>query len=119
MPDNDDNWIQEGLDGILAAIRARVSGGADRLRAKTDLPARVLVLRPHMRVDAQVHRRPLALSAERHRVPAGESLINEDLLRRMVREEVRAMFDGDFGNRLIAAVRTEMERQLTLSKDAN
>ncbi len=112
MAEKKNDVIQEGLNGILASIRARVTGG---LNPASVAPSDIMILRPFMRVDAQVHRKPLRLHRNGvSRYAAGKSLINEDILREMVREEVRRMFDGDFGNRLIGAVRQEMERQLTL-----
>jgi hypothetical protein len=135
---------QEDLNDVLSAIRNMVR---DETRAKfsetatpptqlkkvkpkvvkrvvrqPNLPAKILILHPHMRVK-KAKPEPLILD-KTSRVPhdtpnaAGESfavanpLMDEGLLRDMVREVVQEQLRGEFGKEIIGAIKRDMVQLL-------
>ena len=133
---------QEDLDDVLSAIRNMVR---EETRAKfsetttlpiqlkkvkpvkqaahqPDLPAKILILQPHMRVKKAT---PKVLILDKSsRVPQdtlnpiGESFavantfMDEGLLRDMVREVVQEQLRGELGKELIGAIKRDMVQLL-------
>lgn len=78
----------------------------------TNLPSKIFVLQPYMRVDIPKPK-PEILDDDA-KIPGDLSaLINEDVLRDMVREVVQEQLRGELGKQLMLSVKRDMVRALT------
>ena len=135
---------QQDLNDVLSAIRNMVR---DETRAKfsatatppiqlkkvklepvepagrqTNLPAKILILHPHMKVKATKPKTLILDKASRvpHDTPnpAGDSfaianpVMDEGLLRDMVREVVQEQLRGELGKEIIGAIKRDMVQLL-------
>lgn len=78
----------------------------------TNLPSKIFVLQPHMRVDIPKPK-PEILDDDA-KIPGDLSaLINEDVLRDMVRDVVQEQLRGELGKQLVLSIKRDMVRALT------
>lgn len=87
----------------------RVRSG-NQSAATQKLPAKILVLRPHMRVDKKV--KPKAPVSMNDSLAIATPSIDDELLRDMVREVVQEQLRGELGQQLISTLKKEMVRSL-------
>lgn len=136
-----ENPKQEDLSDVLSAIRnmvreetrAKFSETATPLKAakrvnpkpvsrQSNLPAKILILHPHMRVKKQKPKMIILDGNARvpHDTPnpIGESfaianpVMDEGLLRDMVREVVQEQLRGELGKEIIGAIKRDMMQLL-------
>lgn len=123
---------KEGIDSIMSAIRKMVS---KETRSRAAPPATaapvappekpkraVLVLHPHMRVDKKIEQPEVMDAAEEipHAPPLtidesfaiANPVVDEDMLRQMVREVVQEQLRGEIGREIIRAMKMDLIRSL-------
>lgn len=135
---------QEDLDDVLSAIRNMVRDETrakfsetvvppvspkkpilkpvNKVKSKPNLPAKVLILHPHMRVKKKPPK--TIILDDNARVPhdtpnpVGESfavanpMMDDGLLRDMVREVVQEQLRGEVGKEIIGAIKRDMMQLL-------